>query len=292
MPKASFSLKLLRTLFRFIWSIRALRPAMRRFWPVMRLQVGGHTMLLHPADNYTERFMWRMGVRHEAASIGRLTLLVTGKRALIFDIGANCGAFTLPLATAAGSGSRIVAFEPNPVMAHRLRRNLSLNGLTEKVELAEVAVGATDGEAALHLGERNLGQSSLRSVKSVRSIPVTVRPLARYLPEQGHRYETFVIKIDVEGYEDEVLVPFLTATPTERMPDAILIETHSADLWCADLTGLLKQQGYVPFFEGEDQNTLFLRVHGAAKLGRINRDTEAQGYGDRGLSDPSQEFGD
>ena len=89
-----------------------------------------------------------------------------------------------------------------------------------------------------------------------------------------------------------MLVPFLTATPTERMPDAILIETHNADLWCADLTGLLKQQGYVPFFEGEDQNTLFLRVHGAAELGRINPDTEAQGYGDKGLSDPSQEFGD
>ena len=74
-------------------------------------------MLLHPADNYTERFMWRKGMRDEAASIGRLTLLVAGKRALIFDIGANCGSFTLPLATAAGPGSRIVAFEPNPVMA-------------------------------------------------------------------------------------------------------------------------------------------------------------------------------
>ena len=259
-PKASFSLKLLRTLFQCLWETRTLRPAMRRFWPAMRTQVGGHTMLLHPADNYTERFMWRKGVRVEAASIGRLTLLVAGKRALIFDIGANCGTFTLPLAAAAGSGSRIIAFEPNPVMADRLKTNLALNGLTERVEIVGAALGATDGEATLHLVDRNLGRSSLRLVKSVRSILVTVRPLVRYLPDQLQRYETFIIKIDIESFEDEVLIPFFTATPAEGVPDAILIETHGADLWCADLSGVLKQQGYVPYFEGEDGNTLFLRI--------------------------------
>ena len=107
-------------------------------------------MLLHPADNYTERFMSRKGMRDEAASIGRLTVLVAGKRALIFDIGANCGSFTLPLATAAGPGSRIVAFEPNPVMANRLRVNLTLNGLTESVEIAEVALGEAELTRLLH----------------------------------------------------------------------------------------------------------------------------------------------
>ena len=169
--------------------------------------------LLHPADNYTERFMWRRGLRAEAASIGRLTLLVAGKRALVFDVGANCGAFTLPLATAAGPGSRIVAFEPNPVMAARLRTNLALNGLTESVHVVEVALGAQDGEAPLNLVERNLGRSSLRPVDSIIAIPVAVRLLAPYLPEHSHRYETFIVKIDVEGYEDEVLVPFLTTIP-------------------------------------------------------------------------------
>ena len=122
--------------------------------------------LLHPADNYTERFMWRRGLRAEAASIGRLTLLVAGKRALVFDVGANCGAFTLPLATAAGPGSRIVAFEPNPVMAARLRTNLALNGLTESVHVVEVALGAQDGEAPLNLVERNLGRFDQRDSRS------------------------------------------------------------------------------------------------------------------------------
>ena len=259
-PKTSSFLKLLRILFQCLWGTGVLRPAMRRFWPAMRSQVGGHTMLLHPADNYTERFMWRKGLRDEAASICRLTLLVAGKRALIFDIGANCGSFTLPLATAAGPESRIVAFEPNPVMANRLRTNLALNGLTESVEIAEVALGPTNGEAELNLVERNLGRSSLRSVESARSVPVTVQPLVRYLSEQSKEYEAFVIKIDVEGFEDEVLVPFLSAIPKKSIPNAILLETQNADFWCADLRVVLEQQGYQPYFDGEDGNTLFLRA--------------------------------
>ena len=259
-PKTKSSLKLLRILFQCLWGTGVLRPAMRRFWPAMRSRIGRHTMLLHPVDNYTERFMWRKGMKDEAASIGRMTLLVAGKRALIFDIGANCGSFTLPLATAAGPRSRIVAFEPNPVMVDRLRMNLALNGLTESVEVAEVALGEADGEAELNLVDSNLGRSSLHAVESVRSVPVTVRPLVHYLSQRRDEYEAFVIKIDVEGFEDEVLVPFLSAIPKKSAPDAILLETLKSDIWCSDLRVVLKQRGYEPYFEGEDGNTLFLRV--------------------------------
>ena len=263
--KNKLSVNLLRMLFQCLWEMRALRSLLRRFWPAIQLEVGGHLFLLHPADNYTERFMWRKGLRVEAASIGRLTLLVADKRALIFDIGANCGSFTLPLAAAAGGKSRIIAFEPNIVMSERLRTNLSLNGLRHRVEVAEVALGATDGNATLHLVERNLGQSSLRLSDSARSIPVAVRRLEHFLPDHRQRFETFVIKIDIEGLEDEVLVPFLTSNPAPRMPDAILMETDNADVWRTDLRGALRKKGYRPLFIGEEQNTLFLRIDGVSE---------------------------
>ena len=44
------------------------------------------------------------------------------------------------------------------------------------------------------------------------------------------------------------------------MPDAILLETDNDQFWSADLTGVLEERGYVPFFEGEEQNTLFIRL--------------------------------
>ena len=216
-------------------------------------------MVLHPADNNTERFMWLRGARYEAASIGRLTLLVVGKKALIFDVGANCGAYTLPLASAAGSGSRIVAFEPNPTVAARLRRNLEVNGLSDRVVLVEVAVGEVDDEANLYLSERNLGESSLLPIESRKAVRVPVRPLSRYLPEHGKIHEIFVIKVDVEGLEDKVLLPFLNSISPNFMPDAILMEISHARLWSSDLVADLKQRGYMPTFDGEDNNTLFLR---------------------------------
>lgn len=147
-------------------------------------------------------------------------------------------------------------------MAERLRSNLQLNGLTNRVEVVAVALGERDGNALLHLVGGNLGQSSLRVVDSVGVVSVAVRLLGHYLPEQSQRYDSFIIKIDVERAEDQVLVPFLTAIPEDSMPDAILIETHNENAWNPDLRGTLDRGGYVPFFEGEEQNTLFERLAG------------------------------
>jgi len=74
------------------------------------------------------------------------------------------------------------------------------------------------------------------------------------------RYDVFVIKIDVEGFEDEVLIPFLSAITIKDAPNAILLETQWANLWRADLVVFLKQRGYEPYFDGEDGNTLFLKA--------------------------------
>ena len=229
----------------------------------MRRQVRSWRMLLHPGDDLTERLMWLRGQPPEMASISRLTLLVAGKRALVFDAGANCGTFALPLAEAAGAGSRIVAFEPNPVMAQRLRTNLALNGLAEQVEVVEVALAAKRSDTVLHLHGENLGASSIRPPRTTRSaatIPVVTRPLCDFLPPADARgFEIFVLKVDVEGYEDEVVAPFLEDVPPEALPDAILMETVLAYRWRVDVRQMLDGRGYTRIFEGEDGNTLFVK---------------------------------
>ncbi len=261
MAKVPPLLKLLRVVFQLVNGIKLFRPIVRRLWPPMRLEVCGQVMLLHPSDNSTERFMWRRGTRREAASIGRLTLLVAARQALIVDIGANCGAYTLPLTEAASAESKTLAFEPNPAMTARLRQNLELNNLQDRVEVHQVALGAENGSAALWLGDRNLGASSLRSppLSSSRSITVPVKTLTSFIPQSMDDFEIFVIKCDIEGFEDQALAPFLDSAPETSLPDAILMETTSSHLWEVDLVRLLAQRGYQSFFEGEDQNTLFLK---------------------------------
>ena len=144
-------------------------------------------------------------------------------------------------------------------MAGRLRENLRLNHLFDVVEIMEVAVGSSSDSGYLQLVKQNYGQSSVVSEESKETIPIDVCPLVQYLPSDTAQYQIFVLKIDVEGFEDEVLIPFFETSSWDDIPDAILVETDHAELWSADLVGYLKQKGYVPLFEGEDQNTLFIR---------------------------------
>ena len=133
--------------------------------------------------------------------------------------------------------------------------------MLDSVELEEVAIGEKDGPACLHLDKSNLGGSALVAAQSNGTIPVAVRPLVRYLPDERWTYRMFIIKIDVEGYEDRVLAPFLASIAERDMPDAILMETRHVEHWSIDLVTLLKQRGYTSHFEGEDHNTFFLRTH-------------------------------
>ena len=51
------------------------------------------------------------------------------------------------------------------------------------------------------------------------------------------------LKIDVEGAEDKVLVPFFRDAPTALWPGLIVIEDSSAE-WSSDLFALLASKGY------------------------------------------------
>jgi len=205
----------------------------------------GFRWSLYLSDNRTEQLIWLYREHPEAQSLSWALAALRGKLALIVDIGANCGVFTIPLISVAGSESYCLAFEPNPVMQERLRTNLHFNSLTARVQLCPIALGATAGEATLSFSH-NMGQGTLRTgaATEAHSVRVPVRPLSDYMSDAA-RYEVVVLKIDVEGYEPEVLNPFFETTPSDLWPTHILIETeHSAD-WSSDLSATLAASGYV-----------------------------------------------
>src|SRR5687767_13751879 len=60
---------------------------------------------------------------------------------ICFDIGANVGALTMPMARRVGARGRVYAFEPGPPAHARLERNLALNpSIRERVVAVQVGV--------------------------------------------------------------------------------------------------------------------------------------------------------
>ncbi|APE44325.1 methyltransferase [Sulfitobacter alexandrii] len=252
----SLTVEAMRAAFRA--ADRPLRQKLMAALPPAEVQFAGVRMYVDPRDNYTDRMIWLNGQPPEMKSLMALTEVVEGRNAFVLDIGANCGAFAVPLALAAGQGSRVIAFEPNPVMIGRLGHNVQLNGLGHVVRIEGCALGAERGEATLNFHGNNFGQASLMPVKR-RSrhggTLVPVRPLRDFVGDaEGHAVS--VLKIDVEGAEPLVLGPLLDAAGW--LPDVMLVETDHAADWDRDLVGELTGRGYRITLQAE-QNTLFVR---------------------------------
>lgn len=143
---------------------------------------------------------------------------------VFFDIGANIGSYTL--VASEQKQAEVFAFEPHPQTFQRLCDNLSLNR-RHNVHAVQAALGELDGTVALtdrpgsplnHLVERT----------GTDSIPVASRRADSYCLEMG--VQPRFVKLDVEGYEYEVLRGF--GRYLEQV-DALLIE----------MNGLAEQRG-------------------------------------------------
>jgi FkbM family methyltransferase len=126
------------------------------------------------------------------------------------DIGAHIGYFTLLASRLVGAAGHVYAFEPSPVNYEALRANLSRNAATN-VTARRVAIGETPDRALLHEAPgTNSGRATLRDVRpnqepiAAPGVMVDVLPAADVIPED-HLRRIRVIKVDVEGYEVEVL---------------------------------------------------------------------------------------
>ena len=221
-------------------------------------------MRLWPARNYCDRIVVgqnRLPEPNEHRAL--LPLVRPGIR--FVDIGANVGAYTLFVGARArmkGRGleeeaARILAFEPHPDTARKLRLNCRLNGLD--VHVRECAVGEAPGELDLWSdGGGNVGQTSLLAEATSNAKlrhAVAVETLAGALDEAGFD-RIDLLKIDVEGWEDRALGPYLDR-PTVGLPGAILLEAEHAALWRRDLRAELLALGYRETFRTE-QNRLYV----------------------------------
>lgn len=235
--------------------IPGLHGLMRRALPPLLATINGRRYRLHAMGNLTEWLMFQNRDMAEPQSIAELVTRLRQKAAVFLDVGANCGSYTISIAGEVLPGSRIIAIEPNPEMVRRIEDNIALNDFEDLVEVLQIALGEGGGTAELFLDDQNFGESSLIGGpnRAGKSVTVQVRALSDIVGEISEG-AIFAIKIDVEGFEDRVLVPFLKAT--ERRPDLLMLETEHSDDWDEDLVQLLQELHYTSVFDGEG-NTLF-----------------------------------
>jgi FkbM family methyltransferase len=116
---------------------------------------------------------------------------------LFLDIGANVGSYTV-LASGV-CRAHTWAFEPDPHTTCNLKRNIEVNRLNELVRVYELALGASDTVISFTVGQDTVNKVATSEDKNVQN--VRQQPLDNLIG--SHR--PVMIKMDVEGYEEEVL---------------------------------------------------------------------------------------
>lgn len=145
---------------------------------------------------------------------------------VVWDVGANVGFYTVLLSQAVGNRGLVWAFEPNPTCYEKLVQVVKLNSLPN-CHLIPMALGATEGRAYMEVTHEN--SPTARIVPSPTPWQEDLRAV-NMMPgdafrEREHLPIPQVIKVDVEGWEDEV-IQGLTGTLKHLRCRALLCEIH------------------------------------------------------------------
>ena len=133
---------------------------------------------------------------------------------VVIEVGAHIGTHTVPISRLVGPWGRVYAFEPQRKIYRELYHNLALNGVTNAVPL-RFAIGA--GEArVIEMNPPPPGNEGGTGVGAGGD-----RAELRSLDSFGFE-RVSVLKIDVEGYENEVLIG--ASDTIRRNRPVILIE--------------------------------------------------------------------
>jgi FkbM family methyltransferase len=185
-----------------------------------------------------------------------------------FDIGANRGSYTV-LASGV-CGATTTAFEPIPETFSKLRANVRINDLDEKVRLQNVGLGADPAELffSCSLDAANHIVDAQSDVPKIRVPVVRLDDVTQTSPH--------LIKIDVEGFELSVFAGAKRVLASSELK-ALIVEINDSGTRYGhsgkDLLECLTSYGFSPFFYdpmrrileptvssvSSSGNTLFLR---------------------------------
>lgn len=194
----------------------------------------GAPMRFYPTRAASARHMLLTPGITDADEIGFLVSRLPEAGSFV-DIGSNSGLYLFAVAIKRPDVS-CLGIEPMPKHAEVLAYNIKAANLAN-VQLAPVALADTDGTARLGVDSESITHGD-------GSVAVPTRRLDGLL--KSHGFDRIdAMKIDVEGAEDRVLVPFFNESDRHLWPKAIIMEESCRDHWKTDCITFLKDRGYV-----------------------------------------------
>lgn len=175
---------------------------------------------------------------------------------LIIDIGANLGAYSIPIAKSIQqSGGQVIGFEPQRIVYYQLCGNIILNRLDNYIALNK-AVGQTNQEIEIpeidYNKNHNIGAFSLdKSLRKTLKMEQYMKNKTNTVPMITlNSFSTpkspALIKIDVEGYELNTLKGAINFLEQNQYPP-ILFEAWSNDWFKEEKVELLNYIKYLGY---------------------------------------------
>jgi FkbM family methyltransferase len=172
--------------------------------------------------------------------------------AVVFDIGAHVGYYSLIASARSGPRGSVFAFEPLHANAEALRRHVRLNRVN--VTIIEAAVGEQESEAYFQKGRDTYTGRLADEGTPVRVVTIDALRASGQLPPPN------VLKVDVEGAEGQVLRGALETLKTVRPLVFLAVHGQRAR---DDAVRVLAEAGYgvTPLVENGDRPDELVAAH-------------------------------
>ena len=157
---------------------------------------------------------------------------------VFIDIGANVGLYSF-LLNKAVPGLRALALEPHPGIYKKLRYNIRLNP-DMQIESLQYAVSDQSGLVKLKTDYSNLGMTKISTEGEIDVECTTLMDLIN--TERVSHVDA--IKVDVGGFEDRVLVPYLKEATEDRLARVIVLEFVNQHRWKENLFEYTRLRGF------------------------------------------------
>lgn len=187
-------------------------------------QVQDSFMFLDLRDTGISRELTLYGVHEKNSTAAIKRILQPGMK--ILECGANIGYYAMLEARLVGSTGKIYAVEPSPKNIAWLKRNIAINNY-EHIEVIPGAFGAEKGTAPFYVDIRSNLSSFVKrdDLTEFEVVDVEMMNIDSFMALPDHDVD--LIRMDVEGYETEILKGGEKTLMSERAPKYFFIEVHS-----------------------------------------------------------------